>query len=185
MDKSKIVHQIRRLAIAADSFHQCVALLNHMASLSLKLDDDLYPPMIAGVVVTYAKNFNEADGLGPLPGFFTKFPAASLKTAHDTILDARNKLYAHRDGSIHTFRNETRELGQFPVMVRINDENSAFLFQPILIDIPAAKVGEIQELLAFQLKRLDEDLSEKLALTVDFEKGYKQGVEYQLGKDFP
>lgn len=185
MDKPKIIHQIRRLAIASDSFQQCLALLAHMEETSMKLENDLYPPMIAGVVVTYSKNFNQADGLGPLPGLFTTFPDADLKTAHSKLIDSRNKLYAHRDVSAHSFKSTDGGLSEFPVQVRINDENTAFLFQPHLVDIPPKRIPDIRRLLQYQMKRLQDDLDGKLALVVNFEKGYKQGIVYTLGKDFP
>ncbi|MDF3197034.1 hypothetical protein [Pseudomonas sp. 1928-m] len=185
MDRNKIILQIRRLTIASDSFQQCISLLKYMEEISLKLNSDLYPPMIAGIAVTYSKNFNQADGLGPLPSLFTKFPESQLHTAHTKLIDARNKLYAHRDVSAHIFKNSDGGVSQFPVEVRINDENTAFLFQPKLRDIPPERIPEINKLLKFQMGRLQSDLDKKLATVVDFKKGYKQGVTYLLGEDFP
>lgn len=185
MDRPKIIHQVRRLAIASDSFQQCLALVAHMRRSNLDIFDDLYPPMIAGVVVTYAKNFNQADGLGPLPGLFTKFPEASLETAHARLIKARNELYAHRDVSAHRMKGNDGVMVEYPVHVRINDDNNAFLFEPHLIDIPPKRLPDIEQLLQFQMTRLQDDLDGKLALVVDFDKDYKQGVTYVLGKDFP
>lgn len=141
--------------------------------------------MMAGVTVTYAKNFNEAEGLGPLPEFFTRFPTTDLQTAHSKLIEARNELYAHRDASAHRFKTDTGQLVEYPVEVTINDDNTAFLFRPRLIDIPSARVPRVKELVQFQMKRMQDDLDEKLALTVDFGKGYKRGVVYFLGEDFP
>lgn len=184
-NKSKIVHQIKRLTIAADSFHQCLSLLKHIEAAKIRFEGDIYPPMMTGIVVTYSKNFNQADGLGPLPSKFTKFPEVALKTAHIKLIESRNKLYAHRDVDAHSFKNSDGGLSDFPVEVRINDENTAFLFQPYLYDIPLAKIPDIRNLIQFQMQRLQEDLDEKLALVVDFNKGYKQGDVYLLGEDFP
>ena len=185
MDKHKVIHQIRRLTIASDSFQQCLTLLTHMEEISITLSSDLYPPMIAGVVVTYSKNFNQADGLGPLPNLFTKFPEPKLQIAHAKLIEARNKLYAHRDISAHTFKNSEGGVSQYPVEVRINDANTAFLFQPMLKDIPPERIPDIKNLLSFQMERLQSDLDKKLATVVDFNKGYKQGATYLLGEDFP
>jgi hypothetical protein len=185
VDKDKVVQQIRRLTIASDSFQQCVSLLAHMESSGLTNNNDLYPPMIVGVTVTYAKNFNQTDGLGPLPDSFARFPTADLQTAHSKLIKARNELYAHRDIGAHLFKDDEGRSVAYPVEVIVNDENTTFLFRPKLIDIPVARLPQIKELIQFQMKRLQDDLDGKLAATVDFDKGYKRGVVYMLGEDFP
>ena len=53
--------------------------------------------MIAGVVTTYARNFNSAEGLGPLAASYAEFPDTRLDTAHKRIIEARNMFYAHQD----------------------------------------------------------------------------------------
>ena len=185
MNKSKIVQQIRRLAIASDSFQQCLSVLKHIEDLGISNESDLYPPLIAGVVVTYSKNFNQADGLGPLPKIFSKFPDEELRIAHEKVIDARNTLYAHRDVSAHSFNNSEGGISQYPVNVRISEDNTAFLFQPHLVDISSRRIPHIRSLIQFQMERLQEDLDAKVDLTVDSNKSYKQGVEYLLGHDFP
>jgi hypothetical protein len=185
MDLAKIIHQIKRLAIASDSFQQCLSLLGHIENLGLKLEDDLYTPMIAGVVVTYAKNFNQADGLGPLPNFFEKFPDPMLQTAHEKVIEARNKHYAHRDTIAHSFKKDQGRPDPYSVHVRINYETKDFKFQPNLIDIPPERIKQIIQLIQFQMDRLQKDLDEKLALIIDVDKNYEQDKVYILGEDFP
>lgn len=185
MDKIKIIHQIRRLVIAADSFQHCISLIDHMESLALKQEDFLYPPMLAGVAVTYSKNFNQADGLGPLPNFFKNFSDPDLQTAHTKLIEARNKLYAHRDASFHEFKNEKGESSIYPVEVKINDANTAFLFQPRLVDIPPSRMSLIKQMILLQTVRLQADLDSKLDEVVDYQQGYQQGVVYKLGENFP
>jgi len=183
VDRKKIIQQIRRLTIASDAFQQCLSLIAHMEASRLTNESNLYPPMIAGVTVTYAKNFNRAEGLGPLPDLFTQFPSAALKKAHERLIDARNRLYGHRDAGAHLFTNEKGETVAFPVEVTIDHES--FLFRTRMVDIPAAKLPVVRELIEFQMKRLKDDLDGKLALVVDFAKGYKRGVVYWLGDYFP
>jgi hypothetical protein len=154
-----------------------------MESAGLKVASDLYAPMIAGVTVTYAKNFNDADGLGPLPEFFTRFPTANLRAAHAKLIDARNQVYAHRDARAHLFKNDKGQTVAYPVEVTI--EGDAFLFRTRMVDIPDARLPMIRKLIEFQVKRLRDDLDGKLALIVDFTKGYKRGTIYWLGDDFP
>lgn len=183
VDKGKIIQQIRRLTVASDSFQQCLSLLSHMERARLKVDSDLYPPMIAGVAVTYAKNFNDADGLGPLPDFFTRFPTTNLRIAHAKLIEARNQVYAHRDARAHMFTNDKGQTVAYPVEVTINDEE--FLLRTRMVEIPDARLPVIRELVEFQMRRLKDDLDGKLALVVDFAKGYERGRVYWLGDDFP
>jgi hypothetical protein len=185
LDKLKIISQIRRLAIASDSFQQAISLIEHMEQFEVELNDDIFPPMMAGVVTTYARNFNEASGLGPLPKSYEKFSAKELKLAHGNVIKARNKLYAHRDTDNHSYNCNQKISEPYSVQVAISDENDAFLFKPTLIDIPPSRLGDIKKLIAFQLQRLKDDLDSKLAIVVDFDKGYEQGVNYTLGVDFP
>jgi hypothetical protein len=77
-----VAWQIARLAVASDCFQQCLSLLKHIQDLKLDRDSDLFPPMIAGVVTTYARNFNSAEGLGPLAASYNEFPETRLDTAH-------------------------------------------------------------------------------------------------------
>lgn len=156
-----------------------------MEEVKIQNEHNLYPPMIAGVAVTYAKNFNQAEGLGPLPRSFTRFPKSEMHIAHVRLIEARNTLYAHRDISAHSFKMNDGRVTKYPVEVRINNENTAFLFQPQLIDIPPRRISSIRKLIEFQMTRLQQDLDNKLSIIVDFNKGYKQGIVYLLGEDFP
>jgi hypothetical protein len=132
VDRDKIIRQVRRLTVASDSFQQCLSLLAHMEGAELRIDSDLYAPMIAGVIVTYAKNFNDAAGLGPLPDFFTRFPSTHLRAAHAKLLEARNQVYAHRDARAHLFKSHNGRTVAYPVEVTI--EGEAFILRTRLVD---------------------------------------------------
>ncbi|MDH3354454.1 MAG: hypothetical protein OEL79_04485, partial [Chromatiales bacterium] len=143
------------------------------------------PPMMAGVITTYAKNFNEASGLGPLPSSYENFPNDEFKIAHEKVIEARNKLYAHRDTDNHSYTSKNEINNAYTVQVSLNESNDAFQFMPILIDIHPDKLSKIKDLILFQIERLKEDLNKKLSVTVDFKKSYSRGVTYTLGVDFP
>ncbi len=185
MDKSKIVHQIRRLVIASDSFHHCVFLLEHMRSENIDGSSNLFPCMMSGVVVTYAKNFNQADGLGPLPSLYTKFPNKEFETAHAKLVDSRNTVYAHRDEKSHTFQDSNGSIHNYPVNVVFDSKSGQLLFAPYLVDIAHSKITEILDLLKFQLERLQTDLDSKLVKVIDNTKNYKPDTDYILGVSFP
>jgi hypothetical protein len=79
--------------------------------------------------------------------------------------------------------NDKGQMVAYPVEVTIDDE--AFLLRTRMVDIPDARLPAIRELIEFQIRRLNDDLDGKLALVVDFTKGYKRGMVYWLGDDFP
>src|SRR5690606_13367022 len=133
----------------------------------------------SSVVTTYAVNFNQADGVGPLPKIYEEFGASKIKEAHIRLLDARNQLYAHRD--IHSTKETTEKAYKVEVWL----QDGMLLQRPYMIDISSGKLPEIKALIAFQRRRLQVDLDGKLAKIIDPSKDYKEGQIWELGVDFP
>ncbi|WP_438455955.1 hypothetical protein [Vreelandella venusta] len=179
MSNDKIIKQIKRLIYASDSFQKIEALIEHMESPDTKINETLYSAMISSVVTTYAVNFNQADGVGPLPKMYEEFDDRRIKEAHNRLLDARNQLYAHRD--IHSTKKTTEKA--YKVVVWLQD--GMLLQRPYMIDISSGKLPEIKVLIAFQRSRLQADLDGKLAQIIDPSKDYKEGQAWELGVDFP
>jgi len=182
--QQKVARQIARLAIASDSFQQCLLLLKHMQDMKLESGSNLFPPMIAGVVTTYARNFNSAEGLGPLASSYVEFPDARLETAHKKVIEARNKFYAHQDISESTKHSKSSTV---PIRVLVNPKPTldGFFFTPILVELLPDRIPDIIELIEFQLKRLIKDLSLKNRIITDFGREYDLDHTYELGVDFP
>ncbi len=87
-----------RLTLAQAAFGQAAALCEHLIKESIPSGSDLAAAMMTGIIVTYAKPFTRSDGIGPLPTGFREFQSSSaLEHFHQTALDARNSVYAHRD----------------------------------------------------------------------------------------
>tara|TARA_R110002072_G_scaffold242984_1_gene401987 strand:- start:277 stop:702 length:426 start_codon:yes stop_codon:yes gene_type:complete len=141
--------------------------------------------MMSGVVVTYAKNFNQADGLGPLPSSYSKFPDQGFRMAHAKLIDSRNTVYAHRDEQSHTFRDTDGSIHNYPVSVFLDSETGQLLLSPYLVDIAYSKIPDILSLLKFQLDRLQTDLDSKLSKIIDPSKNYELDTKYILGVSFP
>lgn len=182
--QQKIARQIARLAISSDCFQQCLALLTHIQDLNLTDESDLFPPMIAGVVTTYARNFNSAEGLGPLPDSYSFFPDDKLETAHKKIIEARNMFYAHQDIS-HSKKLTKSKIVPVQVLVNLKPTLDGFIFTPILVELSHRRIQDIINLIKFQLERLIEDLSIKNKIITDFGKSYNLETTYELGVDFP
>ena len=179
MNKEKIISQIKRLIYASDSFQQIEALIDHMESPDTIIDETLYSSMISSVVTTYAINFNQADGVGPLPKIYQKFDHPKSKEAHEQLLNARNQLYAHRD--IHKTKQKFDKAYKIDVWL----EDGLLLQKPYMIDISVSKLPEIKSLISYQRNRLQQDLDGKLAQVIDPNKEYKEGEVWELGVDFP
>ena len=62
----------------------------------------LYYACMSSICLTYSKLFIKCDNMGTLPkDFYTGFPNPDLKSVHDTMLEARNAIYAHTDATAH------------------------------------------------------------------------------------
>jgi hypothetical protein len=61
-------------------------------------------------------NFNQSDGIGPLPKMYEKFDDPSINEAHDKLLAARNQLYAHRD--IHSAKGTNEKTYRIEVWLQ-------------------------------------------------------------------
>ncbi|MEQ6327454.1 hypothetical protein VLF92_03845 [Pseudomonas chengduensis] len=175
----KILRHIKRLIYASDAFQQAEILLSHIKSLNLKVGDDLYTPMISGVITTYGMNFNKSNGLGPLPRFYEEFEDSALGTSHLKVIAARNQLYAHRDIQA----TKSHKDGAYKIEVWV--ERGALFFRPTMIDISHDRIMDIQSLIQFQRKRLQKDLDGKLAQIIDRTKKYSENRKWELGVDFP
>ena len=179
MSKEKIIDQIKRLIYASDSFQQIEALIDHMESPDTKIDETLYSAMISSVVTTYARNFNQSDGVGPLPKMYEKFDNPKSKEAHEQLLKARNQLYAHRD--IHNTKSKFDKAYKIDVWL----QDGLLMQRPHMIDISASKLPEIKSIIIHQRARLQKDLDGKLAQIINPNKVYKEGEVWELGVDFP
>lgn len=179
MNKDKIIKQIKRLLYASDAFQQAETLLKHMQEQGLKVNDDLYNPMMCGVITTYGMNFNKANGLGPLPKAYEKFENVKLAESHEKMINARNQLYAHRD--IENTINDRENAYKIDVWL----ENGMLLMRPTMIDISHDRIQDILFLIACQRQKLQEDLDSKLMQVVDKSKEYRENEVWELGRDFP
>lgn len=150
-----------------------------MESPDTKIDETLYSAMISSVVTTYAVNFNQANGVGPLPKMYEEFDDRKINEAHNRLLAARNQLYAHRD------IQSTKETNEQACKVEVWLQDGMLLQRPYMIDISSRKLPEIKALIAFQRSRLQVDLDRKLAQIIDTSKDYREGQMWELGVDFP
>jgi len=61
------------------------------------MDHPLYGPLVAAIVVSYARPFTDNDGYGVLKKRWWQFDHPKRKEAHELLLKARHELVAHTD----------------------------------------------------------------------------------------
>jgi len=97
----KLLHKkraLQRLTLAQTAFRQARALCEHMEQMTLGPHEEIASAMITGIVVSYVRPFVRNDGIGPLPKKYSEFLEGSpFKNIHNTMLEARHWVYAHRD----------------------------------------------------------------------------------------
>jgi hypothetical protein len=180
----KQISALRRLAFAELTFRQAHLLCNHIESLGPRNIANLWMPLLAGVIVTYMKPFGRCDGLGPLSGSFSHFPAGSLhKQTHEDIARGRDWTYAHRDVLNAPKLLSTPKDRQAIAEVVLHFTKGS---TTIHIREPAwhpETIFRIRELCEFQSSRVGAEMK-SLFITLAGNKSYKPG-KYVLGRDFP
>jgi hypothetical protein len=71
-------------------------------------ENPLYQPLMTSVCVMYGKPFTNNSGVGMLSEKLVKFDDKSLTDAHEVLMDARHKFYAHTDAELKA-HNENDE----------------------------------------------------------------------------
>lgn len=193
-DQEAQVRAYKRLDLACICFRQVIAVAEHLLQLGIGPQMEkaaLYSGCMAGIVVTYAKPFVSANGLGELHGKYERgFPSELLAEAHRDLLEFRNILYAHRDllkaASIQ-FGNAC-EIPAFESIIVIgrsskNPEKASIRSEPCLPDISEADLPSIIDLCNFQLGRIGKDAI-RLLENMAGPHCYAPGI-YVVGKNYP
>ena len=180
-----LARQFARLNIADLAFRQCKALAEHMIAEHLDATSLLFTPQMAGVVVTYAKNFVSADGIGPVPTLFGSFTDAALQDTHDKLMDARHKLYAHRDATAaQTFTyDDASPVVPYQVRVELRKGETSFTALPAIPELNPTILSFVVRLCDFQSERVRTEFSRIIPI-MTAGKTYKAGF-YTVGIDFP
>jgi len=184
MNREKLIQQIRRLVLADKAFDQCCGLVSYMMDNSAIIQyETVGVCMIAGICVTYCKNFIGSNGNGRLPGSYAIFEDKRHRQTHVDFMESRNAIYAHRD----LMRDQE---------LKKSDLNPALLWVHITFHksggmavntqekhLHPDRLPEFRALIEFQRNRLKYDLSDKIMALADGKK-YLPG-EYVLGETFP
>lgn len=178
-----------RLHIAALSFRQVRALSDQLSTSSIDTSALTLTPQMAGIVETYAKNFVGATGFGALTDLFPEFAQFSdsgLEATHKKILEARHKLYAHRDAlaaANFDYDNES-EAEPYQVRISIYADGSGFTARPNVPELNPEILPLVSNLASFQIERIGHELK-RLWLRLVEGGAFKPDMTYTLGNVIP
>jgi hypothetical protein len=83
-----------KFSYAHDCFRQAASACSHILDSNLETEHPLYYPLLTSVYILYGKPFKRAKVVGKLSD---KIIPSEQKTLHETLLDHRDKFYAHTD----------------------------------------------------------------------------------------
>jgi hypothetical protein len=152
----------------------------HLDALSL-----LFTPQMAGVVVTYAKNFVSAEGFGSLQEPFTTFTDRSMQETHDKLRHFRNKLYAHRDATAAQsfIYDDVSSVVPYQMRVELRKGETTFTALPAVPELSPTILPFVIRLCDLQSERVRAEFGRIIPL-MTAGKSYKAGF-YTVGIDFP
>ena len=181
---SKHTALFARLSFADVSFVQVRALAEYMIACNLDTLSPPFSPMMAGLVVTYAKNLVSADGIGPLNAIFSQFTDSRMQEIHDKLIHARHRLYAHRDAlSAKTFTYDNDSpVDPYEVKIQIRKGEPATVLSGVP-ELPCEFLPFIVELCMLQRARVESELM-RIVPIMTKGKRYGPGI-YTVGVDFP
>ena len=182
-----IAKNLKRLAFAELSFAEA----RRMAELLKQVPDTdssviMTSAMMAGLVTAYGRNFVSSDGMGPLSGDYSKFTDPPLQESHDTLMNARHQIYAHRDvqalSGVSAPDGEPRNA--FDVFITFHDRLTGFDFDLASPQLSHHMLEDFIRLFDFQSARIRDDLKTAIEHCLQ-EDSYIAGHTYKLGLDFP
>jgi hypothetical protein len=181
----KIAKQLKRLCIAEISFRQAGQLAQLIIETGLDATDLKYGPMLAGMVITYAKNFVENTELGRLREPFIRFRDRAMCEAHHTAMIVRHKVYAHRDLEAgREFTHDDNDPGEtYEVRIQLHDDGVGCSANVLLPDLPPDFLPHFVELCELQHTRAKNEIK-NLVRTIRSFGEYDPG-EYVVGSNFP
>ena len=145
-----------------------------------------YIPALAGLVVTYARPFQNNDNLGRLPKSFSSFPNdAKKKELHKNLLNYRNWVCAHTDLFNVPSIISSKTSNLFKCAFKVQDKKMKGLFlayeQPYL---NAKALPQILLLIDYQEKRAYKKATDLLMKEAKG-KSYPYNKELIIGEDIP
>ncbi len=166
-------------------FKQAATLAGELMRGNLQTDNLTYSPKVAGIIITYAKNFFKSDGLMPLDQSFNDFKSLDMYQTHGTAIIVRDQIYAHSDvTAAQHFKHDDDDAAQtYEVKLTLGDELRSCDASVLLPDLPIGFLTNFVALCDLQRSRCSEEIV-RLVETIRSTWAYPPG-EYVVGEDFP
>ncbi len=162
---------LRRLTLAQTAFRQARFLCEHMEQAKVESHEEIASAMMAGIVVSYVRPFIRNDGIGPLPRKYSEFEEGSpYKGIHNTMLEARHWVYAHRDNCNApnlAGSKVSEEIVSELVLTLREDGYSVSINEP---QISVKQLVNFRSLCSFQNNRINEEVGDLITSIMDGEK---------------
>ena len=186
MNIDKVTRQFIKLNLASLAFTQVRNQAQHIIDSNFAQDSLLLTPHMAGLVVTYAKNFTESEGIGPLPKQYEEFTDSSLEHTHNMLIGSRHKLYAHRDFTAAKSFNydDINDAEPYEVAIVFHEKGGCATCFPSIPEVSPDILPLVISLCDFQIARIVKEVKEKVPILVKA-KSPEFGIRYILGKDYP
>lgn len=183
--RTKMAKQLKRRCIAEISFRQAGQLAQHIIETRLDATDLKYGPMLAGMVITYAKNFVENTELGTLREPFIQFRDRAMYEAHHTAMIVRHTVYAHRDlkAGRDFIHDDNDSAETYEVRIQLHDDGVGCSANVLLPDLPPDFLPHFVELCELQHTRAKNEVRDLVRTARSFGE-YGPGV-YVVGSNFP
>lgn len=182
-----IVSQLKSHVLARENFIQAKALADFQLNASLKHNGDIYPAMMSGVIVCYARCFVSNTGAPNFSGKseFTVFEDDYFQKTHDKILADRNNLSAHLNTQALKDLKDAVENDILPFEFYVVVEKSSFFIRPSLVTNHPEFLERVIDLCREQIRRVDKVIVNKLNHLGVEPSDYPDGHYFMLGDDFP
>jgi len=183
-NRSGLVKKFLQLNLAREDFRAVKKLTEMFIAKPLAETDLMFRPIMAGIVVTYARSFKSNNGIGLLKEPFISFSDTVLAKTHETLLRCRNGLYAHRDISKSFTTDASNTVELYRLRIRIDtDENLEFAVCSNAPELNPMNLPNVVKLCSLQSGRAQAEIG-KLWPVLTNGKKYRPGT-YTFGADFP
>ena len=125
------VKRLYKFAIAFDSFTEVSKTCEHMIATGLESGEPGYYAMAVGIVTLYGRPFTKNARIGKLS---TGMIPTEFRTLHSTLVEFRNKAFAHTDADGRTpGHDKMTELRLHFDGSHVNSFSSRPIFEPVLL----------------------------------------------------
>jgi hypothetical protein len=183
-DSAALLKRFVRLVLARQDFLAVRTLAEMLIAKPVVSEHLIFRPLMAGIVVTYARSFMSNVGIGRLDQPFRSFTDSTMANTHEKLLRCRDGLYAHRDASKSFTIHPSSAPDLYTPRIRIDtDDNLKFGVCANAPELNPENLPDVVRLCSLQSDRVEKEIG-KLWPVLTEGKKYRRGT-YTVGVNFP